>query len=75
MLHKDYYRNGSAEKSLVVSVKGLDAKTNWFAVNRQSSSNLDFEFGFDNELAVRRTERLSSDGKEVFMYAAVTVRL
>jgi hypothetical protein len=29
MLHKDYYRKGSVEKkSLVVGLKGLDAKTN-----------------------------------------------
>jgi hypothetical protein len=30
LLHKDYYRKGSVEKkrSLVVSLKGLDAKTN-----------------------------------------------
>jgi hypothetical protein len=33
MLHKDYGRKGSVEKiSLVVSLKGLDAKTNWLAV-------------------------------------------
>jgi hypothetical protein len=37
MLYKDYYRTSSAEKkSLVVGLKGLDAKTNWLAVNRQS---------------------------------------
>jgi hypothetical protein len=37
MLHKDYYRRSSAEKkNLVVGLKGLDAKTNWLAVNRQS---------------------------------------
>jgi hypothetical protein len=36
VLHKDYYRKGSVEKkSRVVSLKGLDAKTNWLAVNRQ----------------------------------------
>jgi hypothetical protein len=29
ILHKDYYRRGSAEKKcLVVGLKGLDAKTN-----------------------------------------------
>jgi hypothetical protein len=28
MLHKDYYRRSSAEKYLVVGLKGLDAKTN-----------------------------------------------
>jgi hypothetical protein len=37
MLHKDYDRKGSVEKlSLTVSLKGLDAKANWLAVNRQS---------------------------------------
>jgi hypothetical protein len=35
MLHKDYYRRSSVEKKiLVVGLKGLDAKTNWLAVNR-----------------------------------------
>jgi hypothetical protein len=35
--HKDYYRKGSVEKkSLVVGLKGLDAKANWLEVNRQS---------------------------------------
>jgi hypothetical protein len=34
MLHKDYDRKGSVEnKLLVVSLKGLDAKTNSLAVN------------------------------------------
>jgi hypothetical protein len=37
MLWKDYDRNGSVEKkSVVVSLKGLGAKTNWLAVIRQS---------------------------------------
>jgi hypothetical protein len=38
MLHNDYYRKGSVgeEKSLVVDLKGLDAKTNGLAVNGQS---------------------------------------
>jgi hypothetical protein len=37
MLHKDYYRKSSVEKkNLVVSLKGLDAKTKWLTVNRQS---------------------------------------
>jgi hypothetical protein len=37
VLHKDFDRWGSAEKkSLAVSLKGLGAKTNWLAVNRQS---------------------------------------
>jgi hypothetical protein len=37
MLHKEYYPEGLVEKlSLVVSLKGLGAKTNWLAVNRQS---------------------------------------
>jgi hypothetical protein len=36
MLHKDYYRKGLVKKnSLVVGLKGLDAKTNRLAVNRQ----------------------------------------
>jgi hypothetical protein len=42
MLRKDYDRKGSvAKKSLVVSLKGFDAKTNWLAGNRQSLSNSD----------------------------------
>jgi hypothetical protein len=50
VLHKDYDRKGSVEKkSLVVSLKGLGAKTNWLEVTRQSESNS----GFDFELAVR----------------------
>jgi hypothetical protein len=37
MLHKDYYRKSSVEnKSVVLGLKELDAKTNWLAVNRQS---------------------------------------
>jgi hypothetical protein len=39
MLHKDYDLKGSVakkKKSLIVSLKGLDAKTNWLKVNRQS---------------------------------------
>jgi hypothetical protein len=38
MLHKDYDSKGSVgnQKSLVVILKGLDAKTNLLAVNRQS---------------------------------------
>jgi hypothetical protein len=39
MLHKDYYRRSSAEKkkkNVVVGIKGLEAKTNWLAVNRES---------------------------------------
>jgi hypothetical protein len=38
MLHKGYYRKGSTEENKfpVVGVKGLDAKTNWLAVNHQS---------------------------------------
>jgi hypothetical protein len=37
MLHKDYYRKGSVEeKNLLVSLKGLGAKTKWLAVNCKS---------------------------------------
>jgi hypothetical protein len=44
MLHKDYYRKGSVEKkSLVVNLKGLDAKTNWLAVNWKSKNNFDID--------------------------------
>jgi hypothetical protein len=40
MLHKDYDRKSSVEKkSVVVVLKGLDAKMNWLAVNRQSQSD------------------------------------
>jgi hypothetical protein len=35
MLHKDYnHKNSVEKKSLVVSLKELDVKTNWRAVNR-----------------------------------------
>jgi hypothetical protein len=37
MLHKDYYRKSSVEKNLWSWVsRGIDTKTNWLAVNRQS---------------------------------------
>jgi hypothetical protein len=37
MLHKDYVCKGLVEKeTLVMGLKGLGAKTNWLAVNRQS---------------------------------------
>jgi hypothetical protein len=38
MLRKDYYRKISVgkKKTPVVGLKGLDTKTNWLAVNRQS---------------------------------------
>jgi hypothetical protein len=37
MLYKDSDRKGSVvKKALVVSLKGLDAKTNWLAVNRRA---------------------------------------
>jgi hypothetical protein len=37
-LHNDYYHESSVEKkySLVATLKGVDAKTKWLAVNRQS---------------------------------------
>jgi hypothetical protein len=41
MLQKYYDRKGSVEKIMVVGLKGLAAKTNWLAVNRQSQSNSD----------------------------------
>jgi hypothetical protein len=43
MLHKDYNRKCSVEKSLIVKLEGLDAKMNWLAVNRQSWSDSGFE--------------------------------
>jgi hypothetical protein len=37
MLYKNYNRKGSVEKEmLLMSLKGLGAKRNWLAVNRQS---------------------------------------
>jgi hypothetical protein len=36
MLRRDYNRKGSVKKLMVVGLKGLDAKTNLLAVNRQS---------------------------------------
>jgi hypothetical protein len=47
MLHKDHYRKSSVEKSLVMDLKGPDAKTNWLAVNGQSQNNFDSDFDFD----------------------------
>jgi hypothetical protein len=45
ILHKNYYRKSSVEKNdVVVSLKGLDAKINWLAVNRQPQGNADFDF-------------------------------
>jgi hypothetical protein len=46
MLHKDYETTGSVEnkKSLVVSLKGLDATMKCLAVNRHSQSNTNFDF-------------------------------
>jgi hypothetical protein len=37
------------EKSLVVSLKRFDVKTNLLAVNTQSKSNFDFDFDFDRK--------------------------
>jgi hypothetical protein len=55
MLHKDYYRRSSVEKKmLVVGLKGLDAKTNRLAVNRQSLRNFDFDFDFEACSAVQQ---------------------
>jgi hypothetical protein len=39
-----------------VVLKGLDAKTKWLAVIRQSYSNFDFEFDFNFELVVDGTK-------------------
>jgi hypothetical protein len=36
ILHKDYDRKGSVGKKFGLSLKGLDTKTNWLVVNRQS---------------------------------------
>jgi hypothetical protein len=45
VLYKDCDHKGSVakNKSLVVSLKGLGAKTNWLAVNSQSWSKIDFD--------------------------------
>jgi hypothetical protein len=51
MLHKDNGRKGSVEKkSLVVILKGLRAKTNRSAVNRQSWSNSYFDCDWGSQL-------------------------
>jgi hypothetical protein len=48
MLHKDYDRKCSVKKRiLVVSLKGLVAKTNWLAVDRQPQSNSDSDCDSD----------------------------
>jgi hypothetical protein len=42
MLHQDYDGKGSVgKKSLFLSLKGIDPKTNCLALNRQSQSNFD----------------------------------
>jgi hypothetical protein len=46
MLHKDYYCKDSVKKSLVTSLKGLDAKTNGLAENLQAEYNFEFDFDF-----------------------------
>jgi hypothetical protein len=61
MLHKDYYRKGSTGgKNLwSLSLQGLDARTNWLALNRQSWSNFDFDFDLAVQLRIQ-TRRLQS---------------
>jgi hypothetical protein len=57
MVHKDYGGNGSVakkKKSLVVSLKGPGAKTNWLVVNHQSWSKCDSDSG--SELVSHETE-------------------
>jgi hypothetical protein len=54
-------------KILVVGLKGLDAKTNWSAVNRQSQSNSDFDFWFwldQLRVADVRREKLVAEVEE-----------
>jgi hypothetical protein len=56
MLHKRLLPQGFSwkEKSLLVGLKGLVAKTNWLTLNRQSESNFDFDFRRSHEMAVTR---------------------
>jgi hypothetical protein len=58
--HKDYDRKGSVAKkeALVGILKGFDAKTGWFAVNRQLLSNFDFENIVMGPEGARNQERL-----------------
>jgi hypothetical protein len=50
MLHKNYDRKGSvAKETLVVSLEGLGAKTNWLEVNRQSYITSDFDSDITNQ--------------------------
>jgi hypothetical protein len=53
MLHKNNDRKSSVDKTEVVILKGLGAKMNWLAVNRQSWSNW---FWLSPETAVREYE-------------------
>jgi hypothetical protein len=73
------------KESLVGSLKGLDAKTDWLAVNRQSLSTRNFDFDFDFDLSSQSSVG-DSDGKMVveeelevslcvWLEDAVTVRL
>jgi hypothetical protein len=45
------------KKSLVVNLKGLGSEMIWWAVNRQSLGNFDFDFDFECS-AVKRSEEL-----------------
>jgi hypothetical protein len=41
--------------------QGVDAKTKWLAVNRQSYSNFDFDFDFDFDFGVTRSSSWVSE--------------
>jgi hypothetical protein len=58
-------------KSVVVSLKGLDAKTNSLAVSRQLQSNFVFDFSFEFEVRIK-TE---NENWRVFGSQGRTVRL
>jgi hypothetical protein len=59
----------SWKKILVVGLKGLDAKTNWLAVNRQSKSDFVFEGRLENwNCEFRSFKRIVEEELEVGLW-------
>jgi hypothetical protein len=60
-----------------VGLKGLDAKTNWWAVNRQSESNFDFEFDCEFSELLKQSpsgKDVNTEAEEATVLEAVTRR-
>jgi hypothetical protein len=58
MLRKGYDHKGSEKKSLVFIQKGLGAKANWMAVNRQSIVACSYDLEAFNESSYQSKPRL-----------------